>query len=129
MIGLLQERNPYCITCFATGLLLSTVEVMKLYLFNLTDITIFVKSKWFNDPPELSILPSASAALTSDKAQFILSSVGEGSSSKLEKVSLERQYVVNTSKAFPFRYNLLAMPEDCPWRIYRDQVGFLDSVV
>jgi hypothetical protein len=91
-----------------------TVEIfeMELYLFNLTDITIIAKPKGSNNTPELSILPSTSSALTSDKAQFTLSSAGE-----------ERKYDITMSKAFPFRYNL-SIPKDCPWRIYRDKVGF-----
>jgi hypothetical protein len=103
---------------------------MKFYLFNLTDCTVFVKSECSRDPFKLAILPNLFAALPSDKHwhKFIVSSVGTGSSSTREKVSteleIEWQYAVNTTEAFPFRWNL-AMPEDCPWRIYRDQVASL----
>lgn len=103
---------------------------MRLYLFNLTNSIVFVKSgsECSTNGLELSILPNVSATLPSGKNKFILSSVGGDSSSTLEKekvspeLEIERQYVVNPTKAFPSRWNLLAMPEDCPWRIYRDQV-------
>ncbi|KAI0253821.1 PLC-like phosphodiesterase [Lactifluus subvellereus] len=102
---------------------------MKLCLFNLTDSTVFVKSdsECSTNGLEFSIPPNVSATLPSGKHKFILSSIGGNSSSTLEKASpeleIERQYVVNPTKAFPSRWNLLAMPEDCPWHIYRDQTS------
>jgi len=124
---------------------------MKLCLFNLTDNTILFKSEWGNDS-ELLVLPEASAAIPLGKQKFVISSVGGSRANTPEKVFLdyeeelqyvissvggsrantpekvfldyeeERQYVVNLSKSSSSRRSLLTMPEDCPWRIYRDQV-------
>lgn len=91
---------------------------MKLRLLNLTDRTVFVK---YDHTAELSVLPSAFAALPAGEENFTLSRA----SSKFNVLKVERQYVVNPNKSSSFRWNHILMPEDCPWRIYRDQVASL----
>jgi hypothetical protein len=102
---------------------------MKLYLFNFTDGTLSVTSGRSEHAAELSVLPNASAVVPTGKANFKLTSVGASPKITLEKVSLtlevERQYVVNPKKSSPFGWSHISMPEDCPWRIYRDQVASL----
>jgi hypothetical protein len=99
---------------------------MKVYLFNLTDRTFFVTSKCAE---ELSVLPNAFAVLPAIKDNFKLSSVGTSPEIKPEKVLLglevERQYLVNPKKSTSFGWDYISTPEDCPWRIYRDQVASL----
>jgi hypothetical protein len=99
---------------------------MKLCLFNLTDNAILFKSDCCTNGSDPIVLPEASAAIPSDMQNFVISSI-RGSQAKSEKVSLdnevERRYVVKLSKSLSSRRSLLTMPEDCPWRLYRDQVG------
>ena len=95
---------------------------MKHCFFNLTDNAILFKSDCCTNDSELIVLPEASAAIPSGKQNFVISSIRR----KSEKAFLEneeRRYVVNLSKLSSSRHSLLTMPEDCPWRIYRDQVG------
>jgi hypothetical protein len=102
---------------------------MKLCLFNLTDRTISVTSGRSEHVVDLSVLPNAFAELPAGKAKFKLTSVGASPKITLEKVSfmleVERQYLVNPKKSSPFGWSHILMPEDCPWRIYRDQVTSL----
>jgi hypothetical protein len=102
---------------------------MKLRLFNLTDNAILFKSDCARNDSEIIVLPEASAAIPSGKRKFLMSSVGKSQASTPEKVffdyEVERQYVVNLSSSSSSRRSLLTLPEDCPWRIYRDQVASL----
>ncbi|KAI9446800.1 hypothetical protein H4582DRAFT_605995 [Lactarius indigo] len=95
---------------------------MKLCFFNLTENAILFKYDCCRNDSELIVPPEASVAIPSGKQKFAISSV-RGSAP--EKVPLdyeeEQQYVVNLSKSSSSSRCLLAMPEDCPWRIYRDQ--------
>ena len=99
---------------------------MKLCLSNLTDNAIRLKSNCYRDDLELIVLPETSAAIPSSKQKVVMSWVG-GSPASTEKEFLdyevERQYVVDLSKSSSSRRSLLTMPEDCPWRIYRNQVA------
>jgi hypothetical protein len=101
---------------------------MKLRLFNLTDKTILVTSECLEHAAGLSVLPNASAELPAED-NFKLSSIGASPENILEKVLLElevgRQHSVNPKKRCPFGLSHISMPEDCPWRIYRDQVTSL----
>lgn len=100
---------------------------MKLCLFNLTNNAILFKPDCYRNDSGLIILPEASAAIPSSKKEFVVSSVGKTNTS--EQVFLdyevERQYVVNLKNSSSSRICLLTMPEDCPWRIYHDQVASL----
>jgi hypothetical protein len=99
---------------------------MQVCLFNLTDRTIFITSECVF---ELSVLPNAHAVLPTGKDNFKLSSVGASPKFTPEKVLLGlevvRQYLVNLKKSTSFGWDYISMPEDCPWRIYRDQVASL----
>ena len=94
-----------------------SLTVMKLYLFNLTDRSLFVRPEY--SKYELSVLPNAFVTFPASGDNFILSSV-VGSPVSLTPEA-ERQHVVNLKK--PFRWNHISMPEDCPWRIHCDQVA------
>ena len=98
---------------------------MEVCLFNLTDRTIFITSEC---AVEISVLPNAHAVLPASKDIFKLSSVGASPKFTPEKVLLglevEWQYLVNLKKS-SFGWDCISMPEDCPWRIYRDQVASL----
>lgn len=100
---------------------------MKLCLFNLTDTAIFITSKC-SEHASLNVLPDAFVELPTEDS-FKLSSVGASPKFTPEKVLLEleveRQYLVNLKKLCPFGWSPIPMPEDCPWRIYRDQVTSL----
>ncbi len=104
---------------------------MKLYLFNLTDKTFFVKSKpeRSENAIELSVIPNDFAELPVGKDKFGLSSARANPEITSEKVLLgpevERQYLVNPKECSSFGWSHVSMPEDCPWRIYRDQVTSL----
>ena len=103
---------------------------MKLYLFNLTNESLYIGSACSEHAGKLSVLPNAFTALPASKDNYILSSTGVNSEIKLEKASLgvevERQYVVNLKKASSqWSPRHVSMPEGCPWRIYRDQVASL----
>jgi hypothetical protein len=104
---------------------------MMLYLFNLTDRTFFVKSKSKRSEPavQLSVNPNDFAELPAGKNKFELLSAKADSGTTPEKVSpgpeVERQYLVNPKKCCRFGWSHISMPEDCPWRIYRDQVTSL----
>jgi hypothetical protein len=104
---------------------------MMLYLFNLTDRTFFVKSKSKRSQPavQLSVNPNDFAELPTGKDKFELLSAKADSGTTSEKVSpgpeVERQYLVNPKKCSCSRWSHISMPEDCPWRIYRDQVTSL----
>ena len=99
---------------------------MKLCLSNLTDNAILFKSDCYRNGLELIVLPEASAAIPSGKRKFVISWLG-GSQANTEKVFLdyevERQYVIDLSKSSSSSHSLLTMPEDCPWRVYRNQVA------
>jgi len=101
---------------------------MKLYLFNLTDRTFSVKSKFNRSEPavQLSVNPNDFTELPTGNDKFELLSAKADSGTTPEKVSpgpeVERQYLVDPKKYSCFRWNHIPMPEDCPWRIYRDQV-------
>ena len=101
---------------------------MVLYLFNLTDRTFFVKSKSkrFEPTVQLSVNPNDFAELPTDKDKFELLSANADSEPTPEKVSpspkVGRQYLVNPKKCPRFGWSHISMPEDCPWRIYREQV-------
>jgi len=90
---------------------------MKLYLFNLTDRSLFVRPEY--SKYELSVLPNAFVTFPASGDNFILSSA-VGSPGSLTPEA-ERQHVVNLKK--PFRWNHISMPEDCPWRIHCDQAS------
>ena len=104
---------------------------MMLYLFNLTDRTFVVKSKSKRSEPavQLSVNPNNFAELPTGKDKFELISAKADSGTTPEKVSpdpeAERQYLVNLKKSSCLRWSHVSMPEDCPWRIYRDQVTSL----
>lgn len=104
---------------------------MMLHLFNLTDRTFVVKSKSKRSQPavELSVNPNDSVELPTGKDKFELLSSKAHSEVTAEKAShspeVERQYLVNPKKCFRFGWGHIPMPEDCPWRIYRDQVTSL----
>ena len=102
---------------------------MKLSLFNLTDRTFFVTSECSDHASELSVAPNSSAVLPTGKDNFKLSSVGAWPETTLEKalpgLEVGRDYLVNPKKSSPFGRCHISMPEDCPWRIYRDQVASL----
>lgn len=99
---------------------------MEVCLFNLTDRTIFITSEC---AVEISVLPNAHAVLPASKDIFKLSSVGASPKFTPEKVLLglevEWQYLVKPKKSSSFGWDYISMPEDCPWRIYRDQVASL----
>jgi hypothetical protein len=101
---------------------------MMLYLFNLTDRTFFVKSKSKRSEPAVqrSVNPNDFAELPTGKDKFELSSSKADSETTPEKVSpgpeVEWQYLVNPKKCSRIGWSHISMPEDCPWRIYRDQV-------
>lgn len=95
---------------------------MKLCLFNLTDNAILFKSDCCTNDSELIVLPEVSAEIPSGKQNFDISIRGKSEKAFLDN-EVERRYVVNLSKLSSSRRSLLTMPEDCPWRIYRDQVG------
>lgn len=102
-----------------------------LYLFNLTDRTFFVKPK-FKRPEtavQLGVNPNDFVELPSGKDKFELLLAKAGSGTTPEKVShgleVEREYLVNPKKCSCFGWSRISMPEDCPWRIYRDQVTSL----
>jgi len=103
---------------------------MTLYLFNLTDRTFFVKSKSKRSEPavQLSINPNNFAELPG-KDKFELLSANADSETPPEKVSpgpeAERPYLLNLKKSSCLKWSHISMPEDCPWRIYRDQVTSL----
>ena len=101
---------------------------MKLHLFNLTDKTILVTSECLEHAAGLSVLPNASAELPAED-NFKLSSIGASPETILEKVLPElkvgRQHSVNPKKRCSFGWSHISMPEDFPWRIYRDQVTSL----
>ncbi|KAI0303501.1 hypothetical protein B0F90DRAFT_1379808 [Multifurca ochricompacta] len=101
---------------------------MKFYLFNLTGSTVFVKNEEGTKHTfKLSVLPNATTTIPAGNRKFMLSSVGGIPEITFEKAlhefEVEQQYVINPSKKFSFRWGLLAMPEDCPWRIYREQTS------
>ena len=102
-----------------------------LYLFNLTDRTFFVKSKSKRSEPavQLSVNPNDFAELSRGNDKFELLSAKADSGTTPEKIShspeVERQYLVNPKKCSCSRWSHISMPEDCPWRIYRDQVTSL----
>ena len=100
---------------------------MKLCLFNLTDTIIFITPKC-SERAGINVLPKAFAELPAEDS-FKLSSVGASPKFTPEKVLLdlevEPQYLVNLKKSCPFGWSHISMPEDCPWRIYRDQVTSL----
>jgi hypothetical protein len=104
---------------------------MKLYLFNLTDRTLLVRSKSKRSQPavQLGVNPNDSAELSTGKDKFELLSTKADSEATSEKVSsspeVERRYLVNPKRCSCFGWSLIPMPEDCPWRIYRDQVTSL----
>jgi hypothetical protein len=104
---------------------------MTLYLFNLTDRTFFVKSKSKSPQPavQLSVNPNNSVELPTGKDKFELLPVKADSETTPEKVphdpEVERRYLVNPKKSFRSGWSQISMPEDCPWRIYRDQVTTL----
>jgi hypothetical protein len=102
---------------------------MTLYLLNLTDKTLFVTLKQSKQAVELRVPPNAPTSLPEGKDSFILSLVEGSLETTPEKTSLEAgkqsQYVLNPKKSFPLRWGPISMPEDCPWRIYRDQVTSL----
>jgi hypothetical protein len=123
--------GTYAVTTTATqagGLLDHSLTTMKLYLFNLTNVSLFIGPEGSEHTAKLSVLPNAFAALPASEDNIILSSTGGDSEIKLEKASLgvevERQYVINLKKS-SFRWSPrdVSMPEDCPWRIYCDQVA------
>ena len=107
------------------------LTTMTLYLFNLTDRTLFVKSKSKRSEPavQLSVNANNFAELPIGKDKFELLSMKADSEIAPEKVSLgpevERQYLVNPKKCSRLGWSHISMPEDCPWRIYRDQVTSL----
>jgi hypothetical protein len=104
---------------------------MMLYLFNITDRTVVVKSKSNRSEPavQLSVNPNNFAELPTGKDEFELLSAKADSEATPEKVSpgpeAERQYLVNLKKSSCLRWSHISIPEDCPWRIYRDQVTSL----
>jgi hypothetical protein len=104
---------------------------MMLYLFNFTDRTFFVKSQSKRSQPavQLSVNPNNSVEVPTGEDKFELLSAKADSETTPEKTSLgpeiERQYLVNPKKLFHFGWSLIPMPDDCPWRIYRDQVTSL----
>ncbi|KAI9511337.1 PLC-like phosphodiesterase [Russula earlei] len=97
---------------------------MECHLFNLTDKPFLVKPESLGNEVELVVLPNDFATLPAGGNNFTLSSAGGRSEVALEKAGLEldveRRYV-NLKKSPRFRWNNVSMPEDCPWRIYRDQ--------
>jgi len=102
---------------------------MKLYLFNLTNESLFIGSASFEHAGKLSVLPDAFTALPASKDNFILLSTGANSEIKLEKallgVEVEREYVVDLKESSRWSPRHVSMPDGCPWRIYRDQVASL----
>ncbi len=110
---------------------------MKLYLHNLTDRTFLVKpeskrSKHHDAAVELSVNPNDSAELPTGKDKFKILSpranqeiTSEKKVSPGPKVESQPEYLVNPKKCSCFRWSRISMPEDCPWRIYRDQVTSL----
>jgi hypothetical protein len=109
------------------------LTTMTLYLFNLTDRTFFVKSTSKRSQPaaQLSVNPNDFAELSTGKDKFELLSTKADSGATSEKVTVssspevEWQYLVNPKRCSRFGWSLISMPEDCPWRIYRDQVTSL----
>lgn len=99
---------------------------MKLCLFNLTDNAILFKSDCRTNDSELIILPETSAVIPTGEQKIVMS-VGKSHAITPEKVSLdyeiEQQHVIDLSNSSSSQRSLLAMPEDCPWRIYRNQVA------
>jgi hypothetical protein len=105
-----------------------SLTTMKLYLFNLTNVSLFIGPEGYEHTVKLSVLPNAVAALPSSEDNFILSSTGGDSEIKSEKASLgvevERQYALNLKKSsFQWSPRDVSLPEGCPWRIYCDQVA------
>jgi len=100
---------------------------MTLYLLNLTDKPLFVTFKQSEQAVELRVPPNAPTSLPEGRDSFILSLVEGSPETTTKKTSLEAekqsQYVLNPKKAPPLRWGPISMPEDCPWRIYRDQVS------
>ena len=92
---------------------------MVIYLFNLTDRTLLVKYK---SEAIQHVNPNDIANLRC-KGKFDLVLANADSETTSEKVS--QQYPVNPKKSFGFGWSFISMPEDCPWRIYRDQVTSL----
>ena len=95
---------------------------MKLSLVNLTDNAILLKSHCCKNYFEQIVLPGASATIPSGEQTFIMSSVQTNPEKVLLDYEVERQYVIDLIRSSYSRRSLLTMPEDCPWRIYRDQV-------
>jgi hypothetical protein len=101
---------------------------MMLYLFNLTDRTFFVQSKSKRSEPAVqrNVNPNDFAELPTGKDKFELLSAKADSETIPEKISpgpeVKRQYLVNPKKCSRIGWSHISMPEDCPWRIYRDQV-------
>ena len=107
------------------------LTTMMLYLFNLTNRSFSVKSKSKRSLPavQLSVNPNGFVELPTGKEKFELLSPNADSETTPEKVSpgheVERQYLVNPKKCSRFGWSHIPMPEDCPWRVYRDQVSSL----
>lgn len=102
------------------------LTTMMLYLFNFTDRTFVVKSNSKGSQPavQLSVKPNDSAELPTGEDKFELL-VTRADSEATASSPEERQYLVNPKKRSRFGWSLIPMPEDCPWRIYRDQVTSL----
>jgi hypothetical protein len=96
---------------------------MDFYLFNLTNKPFFVKDE---SPKhvELVIYPNDFATLPMSRNNFILSSV-DSEVTLVDRASasfeIAPQYV-KPKLSRRSRWSNISTPEDCPWRIYRDQV-------
>jgi len=100
---------------------------MEFSLFNLTNEPLFVKHE---SPKHVEVVrPNDFATLPASRSSFILSSVGEGSGSEvtlLDRASASLEVASQYMKqklSRRSRWSNISTPEDCPWRIYRDQAS------
>jgi len=93
---------------------------MDVYLFNLTNKPLFVKHV------ELIVHPNDFAILPACRNNFILSPVGGRSEvTPMDRASMSFEVApqyVEPKLSRRSRWSNISTPEDCPWRIYRDQV-------